>query len=53
MTAASTVVQAQAVTQVIGKLVIDLFVQCRKRDMDRTLAGAPPNKRRKRDAKPA
>jgi len=43
VTAAPSVAQANKVAEVIGKLVVDLFVQCRKRDLD-----APPAKRAKK-----
>jgi hypothetical protein len=45
VTAASTVKQATEVSNVIGKLIIDLFVQCRKRDIDQP---APKRQRRSR-----
>ena len=41
VTAASTVHQATEVSCVIGKLIIDLFVQCRKRDIEQPAPKRP------------
>jgi len=46
VTAAPSVATANKVTEVIGKLVVDLFVQCRKRDMHQ-----PPAAKRQRTKK--
>ena len=45
MTAASSRQQAEEVTEVVSKLVIDLFVQCRKRDLA-ALAGSKKARKR-------
>ena len=44
VTAASSLAQAEEVSNVVGKLIIDLFVQCRKRDM----VGPSAKKQRRR-----
>eukprot|EP00293_Proteomonas_sulcata_P004484 CAMPEP_0184327668 /NCGR_PEP_ID=MMETSP1049-20130417/143214_1 /TAXON_ID=77928 /ORGANISM="Proteomonas sulcata, Strain CCMP704" /LENGTH=297 /DNA_ID=CAMNT_0026649933 /DNA_START=110 /DNA_END=1003 /DNA_ORIENTATION=- len=42
VTAASSVIEAEEVASLISKLIIDLFVQCRKRDLEQ------PDKRKRR-----
>ena len=46
MTAASSREQAEEVTEVVSKLIIDLFVQCRKRDLAGLAAGSKKQRKR-------
>jgi TATA-box binding protein (TBP) (component of TFIID and TFIIIB) len=46
VTAASSREQAEEVTEVVSKLVIDLFVQCRKRDLAALTAGSKKLRKR-------